>query len=1159
MNKPSRYVALALAAAYLAGCSSGRSSSSNNGEGGSNGDASTLQIIAPKVIYSKTAGVSSGYITVVNPTAAAVKNLHYNLVEPIGGGNDATVDKDSAASCSEIGAHQQCNLKLNVAAGAVAGSLGFNLDNDSSTLAKLFKSNQSAASVTLPVGIEQAYFNSVAGADGITVSYYHTVIAGVPYILVSGIVASDKAGSFNNVALVDGHGNPLPNQQLISGNVNSSQGSTFSILLPVSASSDISQTFKVQTQQVVNGKVTPVSIATAANTLTTTSGVGITEMLPGAVYLTKDHPEQTITLVNSGDTTAQLQSLIASNPNIEVVFSSTNLPSGRTSTATLRLKNPALPASSGAVTLNYNNGKEEVKTSAVTEQNVSPQPNPNPSPSPNPTNSPNPPGPTTSPSPTPPTAGLTAQFSPDNNFYTTTTIGTVSRQLTLTNTGNTIESNLVLTLPTNFTIGTGTSNSCTVVQSTSPASISDNLAASGGSCDLTINYNNNTATSQNSSNISIAYDYNGGTAATPVNAGVNYEVTLSPANLAITPNSLTFGNVYNNNADESTDTVTITNSGDADATNLAFSFSGSYSNLFSIVAGGTCTSGGSLASGDNCTLNIQFGPLTVSAGSKTAMLDVGYDYAGGTTTTATSDLSGQVVAAQSADISSANAATTGFAGGTGADAPNAYQVEQNAGYPTISYTITNSGAVPATDFYIDGTATGWTMSGNCGTSTSGSKITLAATNGSCTLTMILISTATTGAQNLNLGDLTMHWSDQANPSEQIQQLSGTSYVNVYAPPTIAVTTSPASNISILSGSGSFTINATLNGGYNVANQTIHPTLTTGITGAVTLAGSVGTDCTVSSQSPTCTITVTAANGAAAATGDVVTVANATTPSMAATPGTVSFNITPPPLLVISLLLESSGIESNGTNYAYINRSGTAAVTVNLVSTDPTKMTVGSSSVSFALNDTNPIPVLLKGVTTGAATLRATASGYTESTMAYTITAPGAFSCVADLIGATNATKLCGCLNQNDGSGLMWYGSALTGSNAGYPFAYEATILAAFNSGSGHCGHTDWRIPSLGTINGYGGYLFCNANINQTTDFGKLGCYAITKGYASGSNLAVWLNNQGFSSLLYSKAYWSSSSDALNNNNGWNVTLDDGAVHTTINSTLMFLLPVRTEP
>ncbi len=671
---------MALAVAYLASCSSGGSSSSNNGGGGSNGDAGTLQIIAPKIIYSKTASVSSGYVMIINPTATAVKNLHYSLSKQVGGGAVTTVDSASADGCSTISAYGQCNLKLNVAAGAVAGSLGISANNDSSLMAKLFKSsNQSATSATLPVGIEQAYYNSVAGADGIMVSYYHTVIAGVPYILVSGIVASDKAGSFNNVVLVDGNGNALPNQQLISGNVSSAQGSTFSVLLPVSPTSGISQTIKVQTRQIAaDGNVTVVSTATAGNTLTTTSRVGIADMLPGAVYLTAANPEQTITFVNTGDTTAQLQSLIASNPNIEIVFSSTSLSRGGTTTATIKLKNPTLPATSGAVTLSYNNGKEQVKTAAVVEQNVSPQPNPNPSPSPSPTSAPIPPA---------PTAGLTAVLSPDNNFFTTTAIGTVSRQLTLTNTGNSTENNFALTLPNHFTVSASNSNSCTVNGST----ISNSLTANGGSCNVMVTYANNTATSQASGNISIAYDYNSGTAAT-LTAAVNYKVTQSTANLSLsnpwTPYN--FINIAGDNVDFATQIFTLYNSGDVEATDVVGSIDPL--GMFSILSSYSST----IAAGTSSNLNLKFGSSNTLGAYSTSLTISYHDYLTHTATPITIAVTGSV---SNAIAYLDGSATTGFTGGDGDSETTAY-VLQFGTNGQITLTYKNKGNENATNFNL---------------------------------------------------------------------------------------------------------------------------------------------------------------------------------------------------------------------------------------------------------------------------------------------------------------------------------------------------------------------------------------------------------------------------------------------------------------------------
>ncbi|RTL09917.1 MAG: DUF1554 domain-containing protein, partial [Neisseriaceae bacterium] len=180
---------------------------------------------------------------------------------------------------------------------------------------------------------------------------------------------------------------------------------------------------------------------------------------------------------------------------------------------------------------------------------------------------------------------------------------------------------------------------------------------------------------------------------------------------------------------------------------------------------------------------------------------------------------------------------------------NPYQVQQvqvgSTSTPsTLTYTISNNGTVPATSFYIDGTASqGWSYSG-CGTQQA--PITLNATE-SCTLTFTL-NKANLGVADLVLSSLTMHWIDQDSPSGQTQGMSGTAYTNVYAAPLITLS---AESASIIQGE-SATVTFTLTGGYNVANQTIS-------FGSVSPAESTITytnnPCSVSTASPSCNITV----------------------------------------------------------------------------------------------------------------------------------------------------------------------------------------------------------------------------------------------------------------------------------------------------------------
>lgn len=767
MGKYNKIIITTLATLILSSCSSSSNHSNNGGD--NNGDASQLQIIAPKIIYSK-ASSTNAYIVVNNPTKQTISHISYSLSSQIGSGENITINKSSATSCATISAHSQCNIQVIVPSEAIAGSFGINAINSSSSQSNNRKVKQQAATAT-QVGIEQAYYNNIVGADGISLNYYHTVIAGTPYILVNGIVASDRAGNFNNVVLVDSNNNVIPNQQRISENFSSTQGSTFSILLPVFAQSGISQTIKVQTQQVASdGSVTVVSTS-VANTLTTTSGVGIVDMLPNAIYLTNSAPEQTVTFVNSGDTLVQLKSLIASNPNIEMVFNPTTLASAGITTATLKLKNLTLPATSGEITLDYNNGKNDIKITAIAEQNVNPQPNPSPSPTPSP--SPVPPG---------PVASLIGVITPDNNFYTTTVAGTVTRVLTLTNNGNTLEDNFMLTLPANFTIGSATTNSCNVTQGSNPATISDSLSANGDSCDVTVTYTNTTATVQNTGDISIAYNYNSGNVAVPVSVGVNYKVTQSTANLILMPNSpQTYSSIVSDNsAVSSVIGYLAINIGEVPATNLSFNFAGANSDLFHDIAG-TCVSGGTLSnvSGSNtCTISTQFGPApSGSAGSKSSTFNVGYTpYTSGTSVN-TSDiaLSGTVTAAPSATYIDSVTANT-FTGGNGTQlTPYTGNINSNC---TLSVTYTNTSTnISATNFTTSNATlpSGWAL-----TTHGCNNVNMSASGGSC-IDIYTINSATAGSHDINLANVTSSWSDSSGTyTEQAIGNVGTVYTNLEA-------------------------------------------------------------------------------------------------------------------------------------------------------------------------------------------------------------------------------------------------------------------------------------------------------------------------------------------------------------------------------------------
>lgn len=438
-------LALLCLALGISGCGSGGGSSSASGAT-NNGDVSNLQIIVPKTIYSKAGSAGIGYVVINNPTDAAIKNIHYSLVNLIGGASGAEIESASAEGCAGVAAYSQCSVKITVLSGAVAGSLGFIADNSSNLLSK---SSQSVKAPTpIPtLGIEQAAYNTASGADGITLSYYHTVINGTPYVLVSGLVASNNAGIFNKITLVNDTDDEIPNQTLISGAISDIQGSTFNILLPVPFGDNATQVIKVQTKQ----KDQVASTATSSSVLTTKENIGISEILPSAVYLTTTNPEQIITFSNIGDAVAQLEQLSSNNPNIEVIFNPTSLFSGTTATATLKLKNKAVAATTGDIILTYDNGQGEMITSGTVKQNVDPAPLPTPNPSPTPT-------PMPGPAPVPAPTGKVITISNLAGNTPANVMGTTPISFTATISGSNGDTSMLTTNLINSVTGTIISN-----------------------------------------------------------------------------------------------------------------------------------------------------------------------------------------------------------------------------------------------------------------------------------------------------------------------------------------------------------------------------------------------------------------------------------------------------------------------------------------------------------------------------------------------------------------------------------------------------------------------------------------------------------------------------------------------------------------------------
>ncbi|TXI98615.1 MAG: DUF1554 domain-containing protein [Neisseriales bacterium] len=450
--------------------------------------------------------------------------------------------------------------------------------------------------------------------------------------------------------------------------------------------------------------------------------------------------------------------------------------------------------------------------------------------------------------------------------------------MTITNHGNTNENNILLTLPAKFSISTGSGNNrnCSVVGSL----ISDNLQPND-SCDITITYDNNIATPQATNNIHIRYNYDDGKPSpSTTTTSVNYKVTQASAILAFAPSIYTFTDtILNNNIEKDQYQINLQNSGDDEATNLVFNFSGTGAVLFSHYnsdVGSECTT--TLHDGASCDYGVQFGSAesTVAAGSKVATLNLAYTpYSGGTTRTTTATFNGQVATAQSA-IFDLSITDTGFAGGNGRSS-TPYAIQKDRTSSKITFIFTNTGNSAASNAWLDvaTTSSGWSITNNCGTNHS--KITVNK-NSNCTVEAIPITT-TTGSNNLVI-NWVGHWNDAANPNGVSSDLQQTIYSTVYAPASINITNTLQFKQNMLPGS-KFNIIATLTGGYKEPSRSIKATTSKS---EISFANN---DCTVSSSTPTCTIEVSIMDSANYSNNNTI---NLTSSDISPNPNSISLNI-----------------------------------------------------------------------------------------------------------------------------------------------------------------------------------------------------------------------------------------------------------------------------
>lgn len=861
-------------------------------------------------------------ILAYNYGTSTLNNLTYQIINNTTG-VDLVITPSSLANCASIAAGADCQLNVTVPANSKAGSFGILAVISSSSLSSSQKSvlnDSKQLQVNVNIGLTDLPPSTGSGVNGISLLYPPTITlpnnaAGT--VIITMVVTSVNLGAFNTFNVVDSNGTPL-HSQVIGGNsgdntTNYTVGSVVSLAVDVpSGAGQIS--FYPQLSEVMSGATSSVSTDNNLSVVTvirpTSPPQAIISVTPNYINLTTSNPTQVVTVFNSGNAVATGLNNTASAPlSISANTCGTSLAIGDSCTYTITFPSDQRIAGTAVATSNYNGGSQ-----TATVQYTGPDP----------------------------IAGLSITSTNSDLDFTTTTNNPVESSLvTISNTGQADETLSAVKLPTNFSLGSG--STCSV----------GTLLQPNTSCSIALVYSNAIITSLTTDIVQVDYTYQGttGTSLTASSTvGLTYQTIQSQASVSTDFATYNFGNIYDNNYESTTQVITFTNTGDNEATgvSVAISPANSYTQT------NNCTP--TLAAGASCDVTVTFGPSATAATNESSQLNLTYTtYTGGTTATHSNTLVGNVITATSANISTAFTSSTGFVNNEVGNAlPMGGAItllvqQSTTPNPTATYTITNSSATAAANgFYLNipsnATLAPWSLSTTgttCGTyqyttgsSGAGTHVTAAnnlAVSGTCTVTFSL-NTSTLGTANLDPSTITMQWSDPTNPTgiPTAQSFAQSPLLaNIFAAPTITI--SESQNRVGIAPSESATFTATLDGGYNVTDQTITVTDPSSATDNITIT-SIPSPCTLNSATSSCTFTMQTESNtqvgsypfAIANSGSIVPNASSFTLNVSPAAGTVfcndlsvgsTFTLNSESYLVVeSGTAEPNGI-GNATNFA----------------------------------------------------------------------------------------------------------------------------------------------------------------------------------------------------------------------------------------------------
>lgn len=1018
-----RYLSIATSAIVLSACSGVGSCPT--------GDANlpiSLQLTAPN---QYPAGIPvTAYLTLTNTSQVNATNLYYTIPDDTNyTGTTITVANGLSQPCLNIAAGQSCTFPVELTNNPVSQPGSFMVTatpNGSAAQASKLNSLKSmlglqannTLTLTANIGLIDVPDNTAIGANGITFLYTKTIPAnpnGDTLLSIVGVVGSATGDDFNTINLTDSSGNLL-NFEVTSPNsgtnkTNLKYGDVVSFLLRIPAGSS---SYQFYGQTMKNGVLVNQGDVANPTTLTSQSqGILIVQPTDFSLSADNNYESQVVTFTNIGN--VDINNLTITPPPAPLAVIANNcganlgsISSGKNS-CTYIVKSNALPGVSGFGNISAtSDGGPAVSNYTYSGRN--------------------------------PVSGISL-ISTDNptlNFVSDTESITYSSQLTLTNTGNVSESNFAFTLPQYFSISAGKTGT--------PCSISNNvvsniLARNGDSCTLTITYTNGSVTPIATSDLSVDYMYLD-KHAEPSSLGLTYQTTQASAVLQITSPLETppynFSQIIANNLESSLLTFTVSNTGTGTAYNVAIPSAASPFSIVSSTCGNQLTQ---LVPGSSCEIIAKFGPVPeVDAGYESGVISLAYKaYSGAVNSIMDINVAGTSVSPLTANVEISTITYTNSSGGNGESAGTPFALESSLTAATATITYANSGLYTATNFTVDTSSlsSGYTVNtNNC------NGVNLGTVAGSCTV-VFNVSRSTVGNRDLNLGNLKMSWSDQSGsvlnqPSSW--NTRNTVYVTVYNTPSVTALLSGEStginSIESTQESSSFYAVFKLNGGYQVANMSYSVTPGTG--GIPAMYVDQVNSCTLSSNTPVCSIKLNAggpANGQTVAYNLISGTVN---------PNPSSSNIDVYALPTLSISLSESvfyvGGESSTLTVTMTNAPVTPTPITISYGTSYTLTTSGSCSLSFGSN-TCTLKILPQN-NNATTTITATGGGATSNTISNVIvgwliyatestTLPN-FSASTALDAITAADAFCGTHKQMLGGGV----ATLNGS-------YKAVIANSY--------------------------------------------------------------------------------------------------------------------